>query len=229
MGRKTVEESEQTRLRLTEAGTRMFAKYGFAYSTLDDIARCAGLSRGAVYWHFKGKGELLQSILNAAVLPLEGFFAADADPREGFKHFAQALGDTLSVQHHRDLCTILLKDGEIGTPDCPVVIRWRVARQNLRAQLSLMLNAQRQSSAARSQEQLDGLAHLMALSITGLIIESLHSPQPVEALIGPYLQTLQALVDDMPAGVGGAGSMPINLRAVDNRDVMPTFLEKLDD
>jgi AcrR family transcriptional regulator len=61
MARKTVEETEQTRIKLIAAGTRMFAKYGYAYSTLDDIAKCAGLSRGAVYWHFKGKGNLLLS------------------------------------------------------------------------------------------------------------------------------------------------------------------------
>ena len=229
MGRKTVEESEQTRIKLMEAGTRMFAKYGFAYSTLDDIARCAGLSRGAVYWHFKGKGELVRSIMDAAVLPLEGFFVADTDPAKGFEHFAQALSDTLTVQHHRDFCSILLKDGQIGAPECPVVIRWRVARQNLRAQLTLLLVARRQSAATGAAGQLDEVAHLMALSITGLIIESLHSPQPVEALIGPYVQTLQALVEGTQAGVGGTESAPINLRAVDNRDVMPTFLEKSDD
>lgn len=225
MGRRTVEESEQTRLKLMEAGTRMFAKYGFAYSTLDDIARCAGLSRGAVYWHFKGKGELLQSIMNAAVLPLEGFFAAGTDPAEGFEYFAQALSDTLSVQPHRDFCTILLKDGELGTPDCPVVIRWRAARQNLRAQLTLLLTAQRQSWGTRPQGQLDALAHLMALSITGLIIESLHSPQPVEILTGPFVKTLLALIHSAEGGITDAESTAINLRAVGNKDVMAPFLE----
>lgn len=193
MARKTVEESEQTRLKLMEAGTRMFAKYGFAYSTLEDIASCAGLSRGAVYWHFKGKGELLLAIMNTAILPLEGFFIPSADPAKGFELFARALSDTLTVQHHRDVCTILLKDGEIGAPGCPVVVRWRLARQNLRVQLTLLLMAQAQMTAARTAVQLDALAHLMALSITGLIIEALHSPQPVEALTGPFVRTLQQL------------------------------------
>jgi AcrR family transcriptional regulator len=224
MARKTVEESEQTRIRLMEAGTRLFAKYGFAYSTLDDIARCAGLSRGAVYWHFKGKGELLLSIMSAAVLPLEGFFVASADPATGFEHFASALNDTLTVPHHRDLCTILLKDGEIGTPDCPVVIRWRAVRHNLRTQLSMLIT-QRQPSATYPQAHLDALAHLMALSITGLIFESLYGPQPVEALIGPFLQTLRTLVHGADIGTRDTEPNPINLLAVGNRDVMLPFLE----
>lgn len=194
MARKTVEESEQTRIRLMEAGTRMFAEYGYAYSTLDDIAKCAGLSRGAVYWHFKGKGELLLSIMNASVLPLEGFFVPAADPMQSFEHFARALNDTLNVQHHRDFCTILLKDGEIGAPECPVVVRWRVARKNLRAQLTLLLIALGEVSTQRTAAQLNALTHLMALSITGLVIESLHSPKPTVTLTRPFLHTMQELV-----------------------------------
>jgi AcrR family transcriptional regulator len=225
MARKTVEESEQTRLKLMEAGTRMFAQHGFAYSTLDDIARCAGLSRGAVYWHFKGKGDLLQSILNAAVLPLEKFFVACNDSANGFERFSRALSDTLNVQRHRDLCTILLKDSEVGTPECPVVVRWRVARQNLRAQLTLLLDAHGPLSPACSQGQRDALAHLMVLSITGLIIESLHTPQPCEELPGPFVQTLQALVYGADNRGEGTESAPIYLRAVSNRDVMDPFLE----
>lgn len=225
MGRKTVEESEQTRLKLMEAGTRMFAQHGFAYSTLDDIAQCAGLSRGAVYWHFRGKDDLLRSILNAAVLPLERFFVASNGPANGFERFSRALSDTLGVQRHRDLCTILLKDGEIGTPECPVVVRWRLGRQNLRAQLTLLLDAQGPLSLKCSQGQRDALAHLMALSISGLIIESLHNPQPCEALTGPFVQTLQALVYSVNTRGQGTEPAPINLRAVSNGDVMAPFLE----
>lgn len=194
MARKTFEESEQTRVRLMEAGTRMFAKYGYAHSTLEDIAKGAGLSRGAVYWHFKGKGELLLSIMNASVLPLEGFFVPTADPAQGFEHFARALNDTLNVQHHRDICTILLKNGAIGELECPVVVRWRVAMQNLRAQLVLLLIALGEVSTQRPNAQLNVLAHLMAMSITGLVFESIHNPGPTETLTASFVQTLQELV-----------------------------------
>jgi AcrR family transcriptional regulator len=194
MAKKTVEESEQTCFRLMETGTRMFAEYGYAYSTLDDIAKCAGLSRGALYGHIKGNRELLLSIMNASVLPLEGFFVPAADPAQGFEHFARALNDTLNVQHHRDFCTILLKDGEIGAPECPVVVRWHVARKNLRAQLTLLLIAMGKVSTQRTAAELKALAHLMALSNTGLIIESLHSPEPTETLTRPLVHTIQELV-----------------------------------
>lgn len=173
----------------------MFAEYGYAYSTLDDIAKCAGLSRGAVYWHFKGKGDLLLSIMNASVLPLEGFFVNADDPTPGFEHLARALNDTLNVRHYRDFCTILLKDGEIGAPECPVVLRWRVVQHNLRTQLTLLLTALG-GSTQRTTVQLNALTHLMSMCITGLVIESLHSPDSTETLTGPFVHTLQKLVSD---------------------------------
>jgi AcrR family transcriptional regulator len=200
MARKTPEESEQTRLKLMEAGMRMFAKYGYAYSTLDDIAQCAGLSRGAVYWHFKGKGELLQSILGASVFPLEAFFVPGADLAQGFEHFAKALHDTLAIQCHRDLCTILLKEGELGAPQCPVVMRWRAAQENLGAQLKLLLAAQNHYPVHRTLAEFEALVHLMELSITGLLVEALHSTQTPEQIIGPFVQTLKELA----GGVGVA-------------------------
>ncbi|WP_194286573.1 hypothetical protein, partial [Pseudomonas helleri] len=44
----------------------------------------------------KGNRELLLSIMNASVLPLERFFVPAADPAQGFEHFARALNDTLT-------------------------------------------------------------------------------------------------------------------------------------
>ncbi|MQU06918.1 hypothetical protein [Pseudomonas helleri] len=88
----------------------------------------------------------------------------------------------------------MLKDGEIGASECPVVVRWRVARRNLRAQITLLLIAMGEVSTQRTVAELTALAHLMALSITGLVFESLHSPEPTETLTRPFVHTMQELV-----------------------------------
>mgnify|MGYP005849805909 CR=1 FL=1 len=62
--RKTKEEAEVTRQKLMDAALVVFSKKGYATTTLDDIAREAGVTRGAIYWHFKGgKIELFNAIL----------------------------------------------------------------------------------------------------------------------------------------------------------------------
>lgn len=70
MARKTKEESEKTRARILESARRVFHQRGFNQSSLEQIAKDAGLTRGAVYWHFKGKADLLFSLREDVSAPL---------------------------------------------------------------------------------------------------------------------------------------------------------------
>ncbi|BCL79827.1 TetR family transcriptional regulator [Ktedonobacteria bacterium brp13] len=48
---------------MLQAALRVFSRKGYAASTLEDIAKEAGVTRGAIYWHFQGKAELYQTLL----------------------------------------------------------------------------------------------------------------------------------------------------------------------
>lgn len=63
MARKTKEEAEKTRQQLLAAGLKLFATKGFAETSVEEVASAAGLSKGAVYWHFDSKAALLRGIL----------------------------------------------------------------------------------------------------------------------------------------------------------------------
>src|SRR5690606_12983243 len=56
--RRTKEQAEQTRASILAAAEQLFLEKGVAHSTLDQIARAAGVTRGAVYWHFENKAHL---------------------------------------------------------------------------------------------------------------------------------------------------------------------------
>jgi len=58
MARKTREDTEQTRLNILNAALELFHEKGYARTTLEQIARKAGMTRGAIYWHFKDKADL---------------------------------------------------------------------------------------------------------------------------------------------------------------------------
>ena len=62
--RKTKEEAAATRARLLEAALESFHSKGYAATTLDDIARQAGITRGAIQWHFGNKTELYNTLLS---------------------------------------------------------------------------------------------------------------------------------------------------------------------
>lgn len=70
MARKTKEEAEKTRKEIIEAARRVFHRHGVVRSTLDKIAREAGVTRGAVYWHFKDKAELFFAMREDVFAPM---------------------------------------------------------------------------------------------------------------------------------------------------------------
>ncbi len=59
------ERKEETRAELIEAAGSVFARRGYHGASLDEIAREARYSTGAIYWHFKNKDELFLAVLDA--------------------------------------------------------------------------------------------------------------------------------------------------------------------
>lgn len=55
----------ETRERIIESAARVFARKGFQRASLDEVAADAGLTKGAIYWHFKSKNDLLFAMLDA--------------------------------------------------------------------------------------------------------------------------------------------------------------------
>jgi len=47
--------------------------------SLHDVAQAAGVTRGAIYWHFKDKGDLFAAMVNRVTLPLEAMVARSSD------------------------------------------------------------------------------------------------------------------------------------------------------
>lgn len=69
MARRTKAEAEQTRAQILNAARRVFHERGVGQTTLEHIALAAGVTRGAIYWHFANKGELLQAMCDEVAIP----------------------------------------------------------------------------------------------------------------------------------------------------------------
>jgi AcrR family transcriptional regulator len=62
MGKR--ELSEIRKEQILQAATMVFARLGFHEARMDDIVEEAGLSKGAVYWYFESKDEIITTILD---------------------------------------------------------------------------------------------------------------------------------------------------------------------
>lgn len=82
MVRKTKEEAIATRNLLLEAAEAVFYKKGYSQTTLMDVANHIGMTRGAIYWHFKNKADLFEAMVDRIRLPLDKLGEACADENE---------------------------------------------------------------------------------------------------------------------------------------------------
>ena len=67
----TKEEAEKTRQAILDAALDVFYAKGYSAATLNDVAKKAGVTRGAVYWHFKDKADLLLVLYNEFDVEME--------------------------------------------------------------------------------------------------------------------------------------------------------------
>ncbi|KYP11112.1 MULTISPECIES: TetR family transcriptional regulator [unclassified Limnobacter] len=83
MVRKTKEEAQETRNLILDTAEAVFSEKGVSRTTLNDIAKAADLTRGAIYWHFKNKADLFDAMLQRVILPMDEFIATpDLHPEQ---------------------------------------------------------------------------------------------------------------------------------------------------
>lgn len=75
MVRKTKEEALETRERILDAAEHVFQERGVSHTSLAEIAAAAGVTRGAIYWHFENKVALFDAMIQRVFDPLEAKLA----------------------------------------------------------------------------------------------------------------------------------------------------------
>lgn len=71
LGRRSAEESRETRRALLNAAMAEFSEKGMNGARIDDIAERAGVTKGAIYTHFGGREDLLVEACRSAIRSLD--------------------------------------------------------------------------------------------------------------------------------------------------------------
>ena len=66
MARKTKAEAEKTRRDILRAALDLFYEKGYSKTTFDEIAKRINLTKGAVYWHFRNKPDIVSALIKEA-------------------------------------------------------------------------------------------------------------------------------------------------------------------
>lgn len=70
---------EDRRELILSVALELFARQGISHTTIDQIARAAGISKGLIYNYFINKEELLEAIIRTSIHRLYEFFDPDQD------------------------------------------------------------------------------------------------------------------------------------------------------
>lgn len=82
MARRTKQEALETRSEIIDAAELCFFEKGVSQTSLAEIAETAGVTRGAIYWHFENKGEVVNALLNRIRTPIQHLDEACRDQDE---------------------------------------------------------------------------------------------------------------------------------------------------
>ncbi|MGO9902593.1 MAG: TetR/AcrR family transcriptional regulator [Solirubrobacteraceae bacterium] len=77
--KRTRPTRDETRARLLQAASEVFAKHGYDRASLDDVAAAAGLTKGAVYSSFASKDELFYALMRERIGERLALVAAAVD------------------------------------------------------------------------------------------------------------------------------------------------------
>jgi len=165
---------------IEDAAARLFARNGFAATTVEEIVTEAGVSKPMLYRHFESKKELQMRLLEhrrdeLAAAALDSFVHGEGRPEQ----LLQAMTDAwfAHVEAHPDTCRVLFQD---ATGDAEAQALQRELRRRQRAaDVALLREFAPQLPAA----ELEPLGEIIRSSLTGLALWWLEHPEVPRAVV----------------------------------------------
>jgi AcrR family transcriptional regulator len=189
-------QGREGRDELLTAALRVFARRGYRQAGVDEIAAEAGYSKGALYWHFSGKEELLMALLEERIdAPLRDRVAllASAPPErdmsvEATRAFAQQLGEQREAMLlEREYWSLAIRDPELRA-------RYADRQTELRGALAAAMEARaRHLGTPDLTMPAEDVARIVMSIIGGLAVDELIEPGSVRPeLLGEALALVYA-------------------------------------
>ena len=189
-------QGREGRDELLAAALRVFARRGYRQAGVDEIAAAAGYSKGALYWHFSGKEDLLLALLEERIdAPMREMVAllASAPPDrdmsvEASREFARRLSEERdAVLLEREYWSLAIRDPELRA-------RYAERQAELRGALAGALEARaRHLGTPGLPMPAEDVARMVMSIIGGLAVDELIEPGSVSPeLLGETLALVYA-------------------------------------
>lgn len=189
----------ETRERLAEAATAVFARCGYERATVDEIVREAGFSKGAFYVHFESKEDLFWAMLEEQIARQQDTFRETIDhDRSIAENVREILAAVFGQVEEEPLWSALFMEfgAHAGRNE---KVRQRLASmyERWRESIVYILEAGRGMGRIRTDIDTQAIATIVVAAVEGSIVQSRLSPDTVRLkdLIDPLARTLSAWLE----------------------------------
>ena len=175
-------EGREARDELLDAALRVFAERGYRDAGVDEIAATAGYSKGALYWHFGGKEDLLHALIEERIdAPTRELVALleSAPPErdmsvEAGHEFARRIEEQRdAVQLEREYWSLAIRDPELRA-------RYAERQTELRQALGRAIEARaRHLGTPEVPMPAEDVARIVMTILGGLSVDELMEPGSV--------------------------------------------------
>lgn len=178
-----IAKGQATRQHLIIVAMRLFARTGFAATSIEAVMATTGTSRGALYHHFDSKTALFEAVLERVEADIAHSVVAAsrgiADPVEALRAGCNAWFDLAREPSVRQIVLV----------DAPSVVGWAKWREIdarygfglMKAALKNAAKAGRLGSQPASPELIEMLAHMLLASVLEIALIIARSDDPVAA------------------------------------------------
>lgn len=169
--RRQAESREATRRHLLAAATELFGRHGYEATSVEDVSEAAGYSKGAFYYNFASKEELLSALVTEWIEGLTGSLEdalSDAKTIEEKLEAAQrvlAERERARREDHLELEILLraLRDEKLRGPVADAYARMRSA-------VASLIDEQFRRAGAEPPMDPDALATVLLGALAGVKI-----------------------------------------------------------
>lgn len=186
MVRRTKAEALQTRAQILDAAEQVFHCKGVLSASLKDIASEAGVTRGAIYWHFKNKHDVFMAMVDRGRLPFDSLAeraedANEPDPLGRLREFmVYLLQQAVRDPSQRRLFEIMFQKCEFSGENADLLDRQRDSCRDSSARLARTFrNAMARGQLPNNLNIVKSVTWLHS-QLTGVIMYWLLDPQVLD-------------------------------------------------
>jgi len=194
---------ENGRRDLTDIAIDCFARYGYAATSIDRIAKAAGLTKGAIYYHFKDKEDLLFAAVRDRVGQFEQSVTETlipvADPVQALEQLTRICIDHATKSNHRRFIVTLMV--EALDTNARLSAHFRKMMDRFRAFLCGIIEVGQKNGIFRTDVRAITAAGVYAGAVMGAEIQYYQDPKgfDLQQTLAAFQQSYIAWLSGPPA------------------------------